>query len=471
MKSSKVKQNSVNVQENVIDSPTRAKRINDYLNNLSEQEPIPKKNTNERKDDVIDSLDKKSVDCNVEETTNTNEECKQNEIDQGINNIGSIEQNTIVLCTTPAKHGTLGNPYIMNKKNIASPGKVNDDSFSMASVPEVVNLAKDGNIVSPFSLSDQKQSVVHKNMGINVMSSPSNVMSSPSAASLGINLLPKRPNYYHVSTARIRCAYINGDESQSVVFFFEELTHNSYYGQTLFLSNLKKILWLQQFLPWEIPGINSDVYKLFVNNKFVQGKVAGHGYTLFIYTHGVPVQDREIIKANAYRFCAVVQKIVKVKQNIIVDDDNFFLHNGPCVWSSIINETACVQRLTIEANDMALNDSLKVRNPKFWDKHEKLIRKYYNPNMLTVDLALKFNAPLDEIDERIILTQALIEEIGRRRLLINTWQDVEQDVLPSNVDPTSQVNYNITPNELNVNNDHPTHDELEDFVNNLGDFY
>ena len=452
---------------------------NDYLINVLE-EPVPKKKINEDKYEVIDCCDEKSPnsnethkykvnDCSDEKTINSNEEStKKKEINTIMTNITSVEPNSTILYTTPTKHATLKNPYNNNKKNIISTGNItitknNDDSFSMSSVPEVVNLAKDGNVVSPFSLSDQKSSVVHHDLGINIIS-------SPTVASLGINVLPKRSNYYQIATARIRCAYINGDETQSVVFFFEELTLNSYFAQSYFLTQLQKNKWLQKFLPWEIPGINSDVFKLFVNNKFVQGKEQGHGYTLFIYTHGVPAQNRDQIKATAYKFCAIVQKIVKNKQNVIVDDDKFFLHNGACVWSNIINQTACVQRLSIEANDMIMNDSLKVRNPKFWDKHEKIIRKYYNPRMLTVELAIKYNAPLDEIDPSIILTPELIEQTRQRRLLINTFQDTVQDELPSNIDPTTQVNYNISPNEININTDNPSHEELADFVNNLGNF-
>ena len=66
-----------------------------------------------------------------------------------------------------------------------------------------------------------------------------NTISSPTASSLGINLLPKKlNNYYGKPTARIRCAYVNGNETQSVIFWFEELTLNAYFAQMYFLTQL-----------------------------------------------------------------------------------------------------------------------------------------------------------------------------------------------------------------------------------------
>ena len=237
-----------------------------------------------------------------------------------------------------------------------------------------------------------------------------------------------------------------------------------------FLTQLQNNPWLQNFLPWEIPGTKSEICKLFLNNKFIQSKEKGHGYTLFIYTHGVPVQDREKIKDTAYRISSICQKIVKNKQNIIVEEDKLFLHSGPCVWSAIINQVFCVQRLSIEANDILMNDKLNVRNPRFWDRHKMIIRKNYNRNKLTIELAIKFNAPLHEIDPTIRLTPELIELVQQRRLLIETFEDIVQEEIPSNIDPTSLVNYSISPNEINGNNDDISHEELAAFVNNLGDF-
>lgn len=458
---------------NVIDSPIRTKRINDYLLNISEkpitvhqdevidccdekttnsnEQHVPKKKKKgEQNDSVTDSCDQ------VTAKSNEKEPSKSKEINNGMSNV-----------VTAARHAILDNPYAKKHSENKTDTKDNDDNFSMPSVPQVVNVAKENsNVVSPFSKSDHRARVVHQNLGLNAMS-------SETASSLGINILPIYTNlrkYYDKPTARIRCAYINGKETQSVVFFYEELTPNAYHAQTYFLNQLKNNSWVQTFYPWELPGINSDLFKLFMNNKFVEGRHLGHGYTLFIYTHQVPVQNREKILATAHKLCPIVQKIVKNKQIIIVEDDKFFLHNDACVWSSIINKNACVSRLTIEANDMILNSLNKVCNPKFWDKHEAIIRKYYQPKMLSVELAIQFNAPLEEIKETNELTPELVELIKERRNQRNNFQDIVQEELPSNIDPTSQVNYCFSSNETKIYTEDPSHEELADFINNTESF-
>ena len=444
---------------NVIDSPTRTKRINDYLLNVSEK-PITV-----HQDEVIDCCD--------ENKTNSNEEHvpKKKKGEHNDNVTDSCDQ---VAANSnekkPSKPKEINNPYAKkHSDNITDTKDTRDnaDNFSMPSVPQVVNVATTkSNVVSPFSKSNQRSPVVHQNLGLNVMS-------PETASSLGINVLPICTNltkYYDKPTARIRCAYINGKETQSVVFFFEELTLNAHFAQSYFLTQLQNNKWVQTFFPWELPGINSALYKLFLNNKFVEGRSQGHGYTLFIYTHQVPVQNREKILATAHRLCPIIQKIVKNRQVIIVEDDTFFLHNNACVWSCIINKNACVPRLTIEANDLNLNSRNKVCNPKFWDKHEAIIRKYYHPKMLSVELAIQFNAPLEEIKETNELTPELIELIKERRNQRNNFQDIVQDELPTNIDPTSQVNYCFTSNETTICTEDPSHEELADFINNTESF-
>jgi hypothetical protein len=482
------KKRNVTGDKKVIDSPTRNKRINDYLSNVSD-DTVSKKNVDEPNDAFIDCCDEKTtnpnvqhvyhknmdehkeelIDCCDEQTSKLNEESKLEQVDETVITTAIVKPNYNIPRKIATQPATVINPYNNKGKNTVSSQNITktnkqDDTVSMPSVPEVVNVTRNSNIVSPFSIYKQKSPAVQHDLGINIIS-------YPTAASLGINLLPSNlSNYYGKPTARIRCAYVNGNGTQSVIFFFEEMTLNAYFAQTYFLTNLKENQSLQNLLPWEIPGANSEVIKLFINNKFVQGKEQGHGYTLFIYTHGAPFQNRELLRATAYKLCAIAQKIVKNKQNVIVDEETLFLHSSSCVWSSIINQVLCVSRLSTEANDILMNDPINVRNPRFWDRHKTIIRKYFNPNKLTVELAIKFNAPLDEIDPTIRLTAAFIEQVQQRRLLIDTWQDIVQDVLPSNIDPTSYVNYNISPNELNGDNDIPSHEDLSDFVENLGNF-
>jgi hypothetical protein len=242
--------------------------------------------------------------------------------------------------------------------------------------------------------------------------------------------------------ARIRCAYINSSFDQTVIFWFEEINYNAHCAQAALYKTITTSNWLKKTFPFEVPNRNEEL-KLYQNNKIVYGKKLGYGYILFHYTH-CGYHDREELKNNAKVLRDAVHKMVKRSQDIIVDD-KLFLYNSECVWSCITNLTSCISRLKRETNDYMLNTSSNICNPHFWDRHEKIIEKYFYPYMLSIDLANQFNAPIEQLDPSITRTVELIEYMKNRRAYANTESHNSQSELPNDQNPIAQLNYCINP--------------------------
>jgi hypothetical protein len=104
-------------------------------------------------------------------------------------------------------------------------------------------------------------------------------------------------------------------------------------------------------------------------------------------------------------------------------------------------------------------------NPHFWDKHEKIIGKYFYPNKLNIDLAEKLNAPIEQLDPSIIKTVELINIFNNRRTCANTESYNSQIELPNDQNPNEQFNYYINPKaripeEIILNSPSPTPEEM-----------
>ena len=70
------------------------------------------------------------------------------------------------------------------------------------------------------------------------------------------------------------------------------------------------------------------------------------------------------------------------------------------------------------------------------------------PNKLNIEIAIKFNAPIDQIDDAYEKTLEIIALMEKRRKLID--DDVEEiatsdDEIQDDLDPKTQFNYDIKP--------------------------
>jgi hypothetical protein len=140
------------------------------------------------------------------------------------------------------------------------------------------------------------------------------------------------------------------------------------------------------------------------------------------------------MKNTARRICGYVNG--DCKANLIFDENRLFLYNRPCVWSNLIGKQGAIDKLVRDTNEV-LNDKYS-SNPRFWDNHIELIKKFFFINKLQVDVAELFNAPLENIDPCIERTADLVRSVSLRRNSIPA-ENESQMALQHPVDPEDEV--------------------------------
>jgi hypothetical protein len=207
--------------------------------------------------------------------------------------------------------------------------------------------------------------------------------------------------------AILRCAYINTTNEQTVIFLFEQRGGKAFWVQNLINKaiNARKP-WVVTTFPFAASesASGSSFYWHIKNTKVTVGDTT-YGIKLFHYTTENIQNTIELTKtAHALRDELMVAGCVI---QIIIDDDNLFLYNRSCVWSNVISELNCYDRIHHELN-------IDYFSPSMWDNHRETLGKYFFPRNLSKDQAFKLYAPIEEIRANIPRTQALVEDIEAR---------------------------------------------------------
>jgi hypothetical protein len=219
-------------------------------------------------------------------------------------------------------------------------------------------------------------------------------------STLGLNLKALSPdqkgkqNKTNVSRAEIQahlhCAVIKDDTEQHVIWWILE---------TSTLSYLARYHWVQAIESNEewtkTISIDNPYSKL---NWCHQGKKM-YGFTgqyqirLFPYTNAYPgFQTKEQIFNTGQCIALHINNRASNKIKLVVDRATLFYYPDDVVWSTILEQSSCLWKLKTESGD-------DFNNPNFWDGNVSLIRKYYFPGTLSVELVNRLNAPFEELHE------------------------------------------------------------------------
>lgn len=269
-----------------------------------------------------------------------------------------------------------------------------------------------------------------------------NAEDKPLASTVGTPMKQKLPE------ALLRCAYIQNDNSQTVVFWCEELTRWAFRCQNKIVIDMREGKhWVSQEIPFA-SQINDPhiVLHLHRNNIFAKGMHGTYGLRLFHYTLRTRFQTLTNMKNTARRIAAYVN--ADCKATLTYDENRLFLYTKPCVWSNLIGKKLTIDKLIRDTNEV-LNGTTS-SNPRFWDNNCELIKKFFFFNKLQPDIAELLNAPLDNIDPSVPRTPELLRSVENRRSAIALYRAPIQETYEM-VDPEQEVFTNV-PANINVVN-------------------
>lgn len=364
----------------------------------------------------------------MEEAIAVTIDAEKSDVQEANSGTSKLQKNVSVI----AKN-TIRNPYL--KENSAEI----DRPKTLYSPPKVVNVTRknegDLTAVTPISVMSPRDSIMEIDLGINPITCNE------------VTTMDRKP------VAIIRCAYIQTEDTQTVIFWFHEQEVGSYKCQVHlnYLIN-KKAHWCTKRIPFGSNDAGNPVY-FSHNEKVVSGKNGRLGMRLYHYVGKHPFQTLENMKITAREIQRRVNEGCKYSQ-LVIDDRKFFYFNKPCYWSSLVSTKECLLKLKRETSD-CFNDEINF-NPYFWQKHEKIIRKYFYPGQLGVDLAHMFNAPLVELHPNIERTSELLWQVENRLNNVALSHEIDYEFLnSSNNDPMLAVNYKAFQSEdLKVTHNH-----------------
>jgi hypothetical protein len=235
--------------------------------------------------------------------------------------------------------------------------------------------------------------------------------------------------------AVLRCAYINTTNEQTVIFLFEQRGGKAFWVQNLINKaiNARKP-WVVTTFPFAASESDSvgAAYWHIKNTKVTVGDTT-YGIKLFHYTTE-NIQNTIELTKTAHALQNELMLAGSVIQ-IIIDDDNLFLYNRSCVWSNLISELNCYDRLHYELN-------IDYFSPSIWDNHRETLGKYFFPRNLSKNQAFKLYAPIEEIRANIPRIQALLEEIEARNTERNHQLNIIRNV-GANMNPMDDIIENV----------------------------
>jgi hypothetical protein len=285
---------------------------------------------------------------------------------------------------------------------------------------------------SVVDVSASLENNISDDMGINVEDIPTPLTSN------GINNIQNTnsSSSQKLPEALLRCAYIQNENSQTVVFWCEELTKWSFKCQNKIMADIRDgKSWVTREIPFG-SQVAEPLYFLYLhrNNIYMKGIHGNFGIRLFHYTLRTRFQDEVNMKNTARRIAKNVNE--DCKANLIFDENRLFLYKKACVWSNLIGKKGAIDKLIRDTNEV-LNDRYS-SNPRFWDNNTELIKKFFFINKLQLDVAELLNAPLENIDPCIERTQDLVRLVSLRRNGINAVNTSQTDV-ENQPDPEDEV--------------------------------
>jgi hypothetical protein len=252
---------------------------------------------------------------------------------------------------------------------------------------------------------------------------------------------PKPINYTFAT--KLRCAYIEGVDDCTAVFWFEQLGQKSYWTQNRLRELITKgqTEWLINQIPFDSPDDDPTILYLYLKNEYQRGFGASdYGLRLFHYTTALPGQSADELLATANCIAANINAINNCYQ-VLVDENHFLMYDMvPCVWINLLKEEICLLKLKRETQS-EFNDSGS-NNVYFWEDHKNIIGKYFWSDQLTPDLSLKFNSPLRTIIPHFI-TKDLVDSVNFRRSHVLKRDENPAIISEIKRDPRKENNYSI----------------------------
>lgn len=356
-------------------------------------------------------------------------------VESSSSSVESSNDKTLAATTVPKKTKSSVN---VSSDTITSNGNGVSSSIIVESI-------KDNTVAATTTTEDKAVSTtstvpnavnLNDDMGINiadiVVPTVTSNDASSSVSSTNNNNTQKLPE------ALLRCAYIQNSNSQSVVFWCEELTKWSFKCQNKIQSDIRDgKSWVTSTIPFISPG-SDQPYSLYLhrNNVQVKGMHGSFGIRLFHYTLGNHFQTELHIKNTARNIVRYANEDCKAK--LIFDENRLFLYNKPCVWSNLIGIKGAIDKLKRDTNDV-VNERYS-SNPRFWDDHMEFIKKFFFINKLQVDVAAILNAPLENIDNAIERTPELVASVLLRRNGITATNIQQVTYSGTDIDPEDEVN-------------------------------
>jgi hypothetical protein len=381
--------------------------------------------------------------------------------------VSSIDQPLVVATTLNAVIPTSEENNGMYSHNIVSDSSiisVNVDIPSRSVVPST-----EQHITVSTSSSAVITSTVETNngiddIGINIADIAVNIPNNTA----NVSVASITSNSQKLPEALLRCAFIQNSNSQTVVFWCEELTKWSFKCQNKIMTDIREGKnWVTREIPFATQG-SEPPFSLYLhrNNVAVKGLHGTFGIRLFHYTLRTNFQTELNMKNTARRIVRYANE--DCKANLVFDENRLFLYKKPCVWSNLIGKKGALDKFVRDTNEV-LNGRYSL-NPKLWDNHTELIKKFFFVNKLQPDVAELLNAPLENIDDCIERTAELVASVSQRRngAVVNSTSEVfsEIDIDPENEFPEQNVISNSTQYSSGSNNSHNQTEDSTEIVGN-----
>jgi hypothetical protein len=237
-------------------------------------------------------------------------------------------------------------------------------------------------------------STIHNPYATKSMKKNNNTMKSPSfidTTTFGLVWDAEAANNAPSDHGLLRCAYINGSNQQTVIFWFEQTGPKGYYIQHFISEAMKAQKKWVCGPPFPFGALVNDPH--YILNWHIKGEKVPvgldgkYGIRLFHYTHPGK-QSRMELTDMAYALKNTLLT-VNFKIGVTIDKNKLFMYDDSCVWRNLISESDCFEKLHRELN-------ISNFNPSIWETHRQVLAKYFFPGKLTFEQGKKLYAPIEE---------------------------------------------------------------------------
>jgi hypothetical protein len=244
--------------------------------------------------------------------------------------------------------------------------------------------------------------------------------------------------------AFLKCAIIENENDQHVIWWIMETHQRSYLSKFHWQRAIEEQeLWTKSIV------IDHPQKKLFWHHEGQKmfGFNDKYPIQLFPYTNiKPPGQSKEQIISTAECIAQCINNRTNNETKLIVEPDKLFYYKNNVVWAEIIDVYNCNWKLKQETGD-------DYSNPNFWDDHKDIIRKYYLPGTLSLELVNRFNAPFEELHPSFRTSEVLMQIHRRRHTNYRENYHNNNNLIRSDISNVDITNDNEYINEFLDNND------------------